>query len=54
MLVLTRQKNQSIVINGNIIVTVTQIRGGRIKLGIEAPATIDVRRSELEPKNKDA
>jgi carbon storage regulator len=49
MLVLTRKTNEEIVINGNIRVRVLGVHGGRIRLGIDAPAEIGVRRSELEP-----
>jgi carbon storage regulator len=48
MLVLTRKLLESIVVDGCITITVIEIRGGRIKLGIEAPKEVGVRRSELE------
>jgi carbon storage regulator len=47
MLVLTRKKNESIVINDVIKVTVVEIRGDKVRLGIEAPRTIDVQRQEV-------
>jgi len=47
MLVLTRKKNESIVINDNIKVTVVEIRGDKVRLGIEAPREIDVHRQEV-------
>lgn len=47
MLVLTRKPNEEIVINGNIRVRVLDVRGGRIRLGIDAPAEVPIRRSEL-------
>jgi carbon storage regulator len=47
MLVLTRKKNESIVINDVIKVTVVEIRGDKVRLGIEAPRTIDVHRQEV-------
>lgn len=50
MLVLTRQKGQSIVINETIVVTITELRGGRVKVGITAPTDIVVRRAELAPR----
>lgn len=47
MLVLTRKKNESIVINDFIKVTVVEIRGDKVRLGIEAPKEIDVHRQEV-------
>jgi carbon storage regulator len=47
MLVLSRKEDESIVIDGRIKVTVMEIRGGRIRLGIEAPQEIPVWREEL-------
>ena len=47
MLVLTRKKNESIVINDVIKVTVVEIRGDKVRLGIEAPRDIDVHRQEV-------
>jgi carbon storage regulator len=48
MLVLTRGLKQQIVIDGGIItVTVLDVRGGRVRLGIEAPAEVPVRRREV-------
>lgn len=48
MLVLSRKPNEEIVIDGNIRVRVLGVFGGRIRLGIDAPPEIAVRRSELE------
>ncbi len=47
MLVLSRKPTQSIVIDGQIIVTLMEIRGNRVQLGIEAPREIPVMRTEL-------
>lgn len=47
MLVFTRAKDQQIVIDDNIVVTVVSVRGDRIRLGIEAPKDVLVYRSEL-------
>jgi len=49
MLVLTRKFNESINIGDNIVVTVKSIKGGRIQLGIEAPASVSIRRVEAPP-----
>ena len=47
MLVLSRKKNESIVIDDTIIVTVVEIRGDKVRLGIQAPKEIPVHRSEV-------
>lgn len=53
MLVLSRGVSQSIIIDGGLVtVTVLEIRGGRVRLGIEAPAEVDVKRSEIAEEEK--
>lgn len=47
MLVLSRKKNESIVINNDIVVTVVEIRGDKVRLGIVAPKDIPVHRQEV-------
>lgn len=47
MLVLSRKKNESIIINDHIVVTVVEIRGDKVRLGIEAPKDISVHRREV-------
>lgn len=47
MLVLSRKEDQVIIIDGRIRVTVVEIRGSQVRLGIEAPPDIAVLRSEL-------
>jgi len=47
MLVLSRKKNESIIINDNITVTVIEIRGDKVRLGIEAPKDVSVHRREV-------
>lgn len=49
MIVFRRKKRDQIVINDNIIVTVMNIRGSRVSLGIEAPDGVRILRSELDP-----
>jgi carbon storage regulator len=50
MLVLSRKVGESVVIDGGIVVRVLSAEGGRIRLGVEAPAEVSVRRSELTPR----
>jgi len=47
MLVLSRKVGERLVINEKIVIIVVGIAGGRIKLGIEAPSDIPIRREEL-------
>ena len=47
MLVLTRRKNQSIVIGDDIVITVLEVKGDSIRLGITAPRDVQVYREEL-------
>lgn len=47
MLVLSRKKNETIIINDNIRVTVIEIRGDKVRLGIEAPKDVTVHRREV-------
>jgi carbon storage regulator len=47
MLVLSRQRDESIVIGENVVVTIVDIRGDKVRLGIEAPSEIPVHRQEV-------
>lgn len=47
MLVLSRQKDESIVIGDDIVITIVDIRGDKIRLGIEAPKETPVHRQEV-------
>ena len=47
MIVLSRKKNESIVINEDISVVVIEIRGDKVRLGIEAPRELPVHRREV-------
>ena len=47
MLVLSRKKNESIIINDHIVVTVVEIRGDKVRLGIDAPKEVSVHRREV-------
>ena len=47
MLALTRKKGESLVINNNIEITVLEIRGDQIKIGIQAPKDVPIYRKEV-------
>ena len=47
MLVLTRRPNQSIMIGDGIVITVLEVRGDQVRLGIKAPRDVAVHRDEV-------
>ncbi|WZO99134.1 carbon storage regulator CsrA [Isosphaeraceae bacterium EP7] len=47
MLVLSRKKNESIIINDHITITVVEVRGDKVRLGIDAPKDVSVHRHEI-------
>ena len=47
MLVLSRKKNESIVINDDITIVIVEIRGDKVRLGVEAPKEVPVHRKEV-------
>ena len=47
MLVLSRKKNESIVINDDIRIVIVDIRGDKVRLGVEAPREVPVHRREV-------
>lgn len=47
MLVLSRKRNESVVINDQIVVTVIDVRGDKVRLGIQAPRDVPIHRSEV-------
>ncbi len=49
MLVLSRKKNESILIDEHIVITIVEIRGDKVRLGIEAPREIPIHRAEVTP-----
>lgn len=50
MLVLTRRLGETIVIDGDIRVTVVDVKGDRVRLGITAPASVAVDREEVHAR----
>jgi carbon storage regulator len=47
MLVLTRRPGESIIIGDNIVITIIEIKGGQVRVGVDAPRSIDVYREEI-------
>ena len=47
MLVLSRHRDESIMIGDNIVITVVDIRGDKVRLGIQAPTDVPVHREEV-------
>jgi carbon storage regulator len=47
MLVLSRQRDESIMIGDKVVITIVDIRGDKVRLGIEAPQEIPVHRQEV-------
>lgn len=47
MLVLTRQRGERIMVDDNIIITIIEVRGDKVRIGIEAPRDVSVHREEI-------
>jgi len=54
MLILSRKCTQRIYIGDNIIVTVVEVRGEKVRIGIEAPAEVPVHREEIYKQIKES
>ncbi len=54
MLVLSRKRGEVIVIDGDIRLTVVEVRGNRVRIGLTAPADVSIRRGELCQKAEDS
>ncbi len=54
MLVLSRKSNERLIIGENIVVTIVRVSGGQVRLGIEAPPEVSIRREELECRPQDS
>ncbi|MCD4712427.1 MAG: carbon storage regulator CsrA [Clostridiales bacterium] len=50
MLILTRKKDESIIINGNIEIQIIAIEEGKVKIGINAPKDVEIHRNEVFEK----
>jgi carbon storage regulator CsrA len=51
MLVLSRKDGEQILVGDDVVIKVLSIAGGRVRVGIEAPRHVSIRRSELTPSN---
>ena len=47
MLVLSRNKEESIIINDNIVVKIVDVRGDKVRIGITAPKSVTIHREEV-------
>ncbi len=54
MLALSRKKNEALVINNNVEITILEIKGEQVKLGISAPREVPVYRKEVYVQIQDA
>lgn len=53
MLVLTRRENESLVIGGDIKLTILSVKGGQVRIGIDAPKEVAIHREEILLKSDD-
>lgn len=58
MLILSRNKGQKIIIDHNIVISVVEVSGDQVRIGIEAPADVSIYREEIydaiQEQNKEA
>jgi carbon storage regulator len=54
MLVLSRKRNEKIQIGNNVVITVVEILGDRVRIGIDAPEVVPIVRAELSKQWRDA
>lgn len=53
MLILSRKKDESIIIDGNIEIKIVELEDGKVKIGIEAPRNIEIMRKEIYKRIQD-
>ncbi len=49
MLILSRKLGETIQVGSNVVIKITNVRGGRVQIGIEAPQEVAIRRGDLAP-----
>ena len=54
MLVLSRKKNEAIVVGDQVTITVVEIRGDKVRIGIDAPKDVSINRQEIALEIKGA
>ena len=58
MLALSRKKNEAIIVNNNVEITIIEVKGDQVKLGISAPKSVPIYRKEvyeqIQEANKEA
>lgn len=52
MLVLSRKPGESVSIGGDVVVTVIEVSKGKIRLGVEAPKTVQISRDDIKTKHE--
>lgn len=50
MLILTRRPNETVVVGGNVVLTVLDIKGGQVRIGVKAPRDVTVNRGEIQER----
>ena len=53
MLVLSRRENERLFIGDNIVITIVRVAGGAVRVGIEAPNDVQVRREEVRCRERE-
>jgi carbon storage regulator len=53
MLVLSRKEGQRIMIGGNVVITIVESRGERVRIGVEAPSNVPIHREEVFQRIQD-
>ena len=51
MLVLSRKEKERLIIGNNIVITIVRVAGGSVRVGIEAPADVQIQREEIRSRD---